>query len=179
MLPSTGGWPSRSCCPKLPLRSLLWPDRDEKTARHSLREAIRVIKRHAGEDIITTESDRVRLVERAVQLDTAELEDLRAQGSWQEAARLVRGEFLEGFSVPGAVDFDHWLAGERAGALVQFEGSGVTQLSGCGLADTPGAAGTDPKAVATLAAHSDEWAERFPGARADASLTGDMGKGVP
>ena len=54
--------------------------------------------------------------------------------------------------------------------------SGVLQLSGCGLADAPGAAGTDPRAVATLAAHSDEWAERFPGPRAEASLTADMGK---
>ncbi len=338
-------------CGREQLMALLWPERDERTARHSLREAIRVIKRHAGEDVITTESDQVRLVERAVQLDTDELEDLRAQGSWQAAARLVRGEFLEGFSVPGAVDFDHWLAGERmawghaslkirvaaanelmhageitkavemagnalrsepgadaavqvvmsslalagdrAGALAQFEAfaqrltaldaepdnvtleladrirkerqwqlaesagektgaetrraplvgrgaqlqrltkawsscrrnstpslvliegdpgvgrsrlaeeflararldgaitvtaravaadlaapwSGIIQLSGCGLADTPGAAGTDPGAVATLAAHSDEWAERFPGARrAEASFTADIGK---
>ncbi|MCH8254804.1 MAG: winged helix-turn-helix domain-containing protein, partial [Gemmatimonadetes bacterium] len=83
--------PAQSCG-REQLMALLWPDRDEKTARHSLREAIRVIKRHAGEAVITTESDRVRLVERAVQLDTDELEDLRAQGSWQAAARLVRGE---------------------------------------------------------------------------------------
>ncbi len=81
--------PAQSCG-REQLMVLLWPDRDEKTARHSLREAIRVIKRHVGEDVITTESDRVRLVERAVQLDTDELEDLRTQGSWQAAARLVR-----------------------------------------------------------------------------------------
>ena len=54
--------------------------------------------------------------------------------------------------------------------------SGVLQLSGCGLADTPRAVGTDPRAVATLAAHSEEWAERFPGARAGASFTADIGK---
>lgn len=95
------------------LMELLWPDRDEKTARHSLREAIRVIKRHAGDDVIVAEPTRVRLEEGAVGVDIDELERLRQQGAWREAVQLVRGEFLEGFSVPGAVDFDHWLTTER------------------------------------------------------------------
>jgi DNA-binding SARP family transcriptional activator len=325
------------------LMELLWPGRDEKTARHSLREAIRVIKRHAGEEVIAAESDRVRLAEGSIRLDTDELERLRRAESWQEAAGLVRGEFLDGFGVPGAVDFDHWLtaermawahvslqvlvgaanelmnggrigeavemanralasepgadagvqvvmssmalAGDRAGALAQFDAfaerlsaldaqpdrktldlaervrkerkwqqaataaektgaesrraplvgrgvelqrlgeawatcrrkgvpgmvliegdpgvgrtrladeflararldgaitvstravaadlaerwSGVTQLLGGGLAETPGAAGADPGAVAVLARYSDEWAERFPGARGEES----------
>jgi DNA-binding SARP family transcriptional activator len=331
------------------LMELLWPGRDERTARHSLREAIRVIKRHAGDDVITAETEQVRLTQGSVRLDTDELERLRAAGSWQAAAQLVRGEFLEGFGVPGAVDFDHWLttermawahaslqalvaaanelmnagriaesvemanralasepgadaavqiamssmalAGDRAGALAQFDAfterlsaldaqpdrqtlelaarirkerqwqqaeaagektgaetrraplvgrsdelrrvmeawaasrrdgvpgvvliegdpgvgrtrlaeealsrarldgaitvptravaadleerwSGVIQLAGGGLADTPGAAAADPKAVSLLAAYSDEWAERFPGARVEAS-TEDLGR---
>ena len=95
------------------LMELLWPGRDEKTARHSLREAIRVIKRHAGDEVITAGSDRVSLAEGLIRVDTDELERLRLAESWQEAARLVRGEFLDGFGVPGAVDFDHWLTAER------------------------------------------------------------------
>ncbi len=331
------------------LMVLLWGDRDEKSARQSLREAIRVIKRRAGDDTIIAESDRVRLAEGAVRLDTDELERLRQNGSNQEAARVVRGDFLDGFSVPGANDFDHWitaermawahtvlqvrvsaarelmdagqiaeamdvagkalasepgadaavqvvmacmaLAGDRAGSLAQFDAftqelaaldaepdqvtqkladrirherqwqvaeragaktgaetrraplvgrsehlqrlarawsssrgqrapglvliegdpgvgrtrlaeeflararldgaicittravsadrsdrwSGIIQLAGSGLADTPGAASADPKAVATLAAHSEEWANRFPGPRSDAPID-DLGK---
>ena len=331
------------------LMALLWPDKDEKSARQSLREAIRVIKRRAGDDKIVAESDQVRLAKGVIHLDTDELERLRQNSSNQEAARLVRGEFLEGFSVPGAVDFDHWitaermawahtvlqvrvraaremmdagriteamdiankalasepgadaavqvvmasmaLAGDRAGALARFDAftqevaaldaepdhvtqkladrvrrerqwqvaepagaktgaetrraplvgrgehlqrlqqawsssrnqrapglaliegdpgvgrtrlaeeflararldgaisittravqadrsdrwSGITQLAGSGLADTPGAASTDPKAVAVLASHSEEWANRFPGARSNAPID-DLGK---
>ena len=317
------------------LMVLLWGDKDEKSARQSLREAIRVIKRRTDDDTIDAGSDQVRLAEGTVQLDFDELARLRKNGSNQEAACLVRGEFLEGFSVPGSVDFDQWittermawahtvlqvrvaaarelmdagqiaealdianktlasepgadaavqvvmacmaLAGDRAGALEQFDAfrqkladrvrrerqwqvaepvvaksgaetrrapligrsehlqrlarawsssrgqrapglaliegdpgvgrtrlaeeflararldgaicittravsadrsdrwSGIIQLAGSGLADTPGAASADPKVVAILAAHSEEWANRFPGARSDAPI-GDLGK---
>ena len=34
-------------------------------------------------------------------------------GKWREAADLVEGEFLEGFGVPGASDFEDWLRQER------------------------------------------------------------------
>ena len=56
------------------LMALLWPDKDEKSARQSLREAIRVIKRRAGDDKIVAESDQVRLAEGVIRLDTDELE---------------------------------------------------------------------------------------------------------
>ncbi len=117
------------------LMVLLWGDRDEKSARQSLREAIRVIKRRAGDDTIIAESDRVRLAEGAVRLDTDELERLRKKGSNQEAARVVRGEFLEGFSVPGAIDFDHWITAVRmawAHTVLQVRVSAARELMDAG-----------------------------------------------
>jgi DNA-binding SARP family transcriptional activator len=95
------------------LVGVLWGDKSESSARHSLREAIRVIRRSIGEDAVGTEGDQVRLEKGAVELDVEQLEAQAAAGSWAAAARLVAGEFLEGFSVPDASPFEDWLLAER------------------------------------------------------------------
>ena len=96
------------------LIGLLWADKPETSARHSLREAVHVLRRCVGEAGIEVAGEQVRLGEAAVQLDVDQLAVLTAQGDWASAATLVAGEFLEGFSVPEAPAFDDWLASERA-----------------------------------------------------------------
>lgn len=93
---------------------LLWGDKDESAARHSLREAVRVLRRCVGEEAVSTEGDQIGLLESAVSTDTEQLEQLSAKGDWSAAAGLVTGEFLEGFSVPDASPFEDWLATERS-----------------------------------------------------------------
>jgi hypothetical protein len=41
------------------------------------------------------------------------LEELAAAGDWAAAAELLSGEFLEGFALAEASEFEDWLAGER------------------------------------------------------------------
>jgi hypothetical protein len=48
-----------------------------------------------------------------IQLDVEELEQRMDAADWYAAAALVLGEFLEGFGVPGATEFETWLAAER------------------------------------------------------------------
>ena len=96
------------------LIGLLWGDREESAARHSLREAVRAIRRAAGDDQLGTEGDQLSLGESAVELDTDRFERLAAAGDWAGAAALVTGDFLEGFSVPDASPFEDWLGAERA-----------------------------------------------------------------
>lgn len=95
------------------LIGLLWADKPEQAARHSLREAIRVLRRSAGEAGVDAAGDQVRLAADAVTLDVDRLAELGAQSQWAAAAGLVAGEFLEGFSVPDASGFEDWLAAER------------------------------------------------------------------
>lgn len=95
------------------LIGLLWADKDEQAARHSLREAVRVLRRSVGEAAVDTAGDQVRLSPEAVTLDLDRFADHLAQGQWGAAATLVGGEFLEGFSVPDASGFEDWLAAER------------------------------------------------------------------
>ncbi len=101
------------------LVGLLWSDRDEKQARHSLSEALRVLRRVLGDGGLEADVDQVRLVETAVSLDCDRFAELRARGDWAAAAALVEGEFLEGLAIPEANEFESWLAAERGVWRVQ------------------------------------------------------------
>jgi DNA-binding SARP family transcriptional activator len=92
---------------------LLWPDKPDAAARHSLNEALRVLRRAAGDGVLDTPGNRIGLVPGAIELDTDRFEALVAAGDWEGACALVGGEFLEGFVVPGASEFEQWLAAER------------------------------------------------------------------
>jgi DNA-binding SARP family transcriptional activator len=96
------------------LVGLLWPEKPEAAARHSLNEAIRVLRRYLGDSSVDTAGGQVRLTPEAVRLDVDRLEELAVGGDWSSAARLIAGEFMEGFAIPGASAFEDWLAGERS-----------------------------------------------------------------
>src|SRR6266571_4556976 len=96
------------------LVGLLWSDRDEKQARHSLSEALRVLRRVLGDAGVQADVDQVRLAADGVTLDCDRFAELAARGEWDAAAALVEGEFLEGLSLPGANEFESWLGTERA-----------------------------------------------------------------
>ena len=58
------------------LVGLLWGDRSEAAARHSLSEALRVIRRHAGEARWRPPVGQVRLAAGVVEVDVEQLEAL-------------------------------------------------------------------------------------------------------
>ena len=96
------------------LVSLLWSDRDERQARHSLSEALRVLRRALGDERLVADVDQIRLAPDAVTLDCDRFAELCERREWASAATLVDGEFLEGLAIPEANDFESWLATERA-----------------------------------------------------------------
>ncbi len=95
------------------LIGLLWGDRGEKSARHSLSEALRVLRRVLGDARIRADVDQVALDPAALTLDCDEFAARSAAEDWGGAAALVQGEFLEGLAVPDANEFENWLAAER------------------------------------------------------------------
>ncbi|MFL5476890.1 MAG: BTAD domain-containing putative transcriptional regulator [Gemmatimonadales bacterium] len=95
------------------LVALLWPEKPETAARHSLTAAVSLFRRYLGDSSVITEAGRLRLAPETVSLDLERLESLADSGEWEQAAELVRGDFLEGFSVPSAPGFDDWLEQER------------------------------------------------------------------
>jgi DNA-binding SARP family transcriptional activator len=95
------------------LIGMLWSDRDEKSARHSLSEALRVLRRVLGEARVRTDVDQVALEAGALTLDCDQLAARSAAADWASAAALVQGDFLEGLAVPDANEFENWVATER------------------------------------------------------------------
>lgn len=91
------------------LLDLLWGEKPETAARHSLNEALRVLRRALGADAIDTTGDLVGLAA-PVESDLRAAEALIRAGDHGAAAALIRGEFLEGVAIAGASGFEDWLA---------------------------------------------------------------------
>ena len=95
------------------LVGMLWGDKSDDKARRSLNEALRELRRCTGDGALHSDHTQVRVTAEAVELDTDKLEALAGAGDYAGATSLVHGEFMEGFSVKGASEFDTWLSAER------------------------------------------------------------------
>ncbi len=95
------------------LVGLLWADKTESAARHSLNEALRILRRSGGEDLITTTVDQIALSLANVVLDVEQFEVALIAEQFAQATGLMAGEFMAGFAVPGATGFEDWLAAEQ------------------------------------------------------------------
>ncbi|MET8306790.1 BTAD domain-containing putative transcriptional regulator [Micromonospora sp. NPDC005173] len=109
----TGTTHSRSA-----LAGLLWSDLPEPTARANLRLVLTKLRRVVPEHVAVTRQTIALTDSRQVWVDAAEVGRVAAShqddGELLETVRLCRGDFLEGFSVPGAPLFDEWLTERRA-----------------------------------------------------------------
>src|SRR6478736_6308936 len=63
------------------LLGLLWPDRDERTARHLLADSLYVLRQALGEDAIVASAEALRLPAR-VQTDVADFRQALADERW-------------------------------------------------------------------------------------------------
>src|SRR5215216_2886144 len=123
--------------PREKLAALFWPESREESSRAALRNALhglrKTLRTSTGEDHLRVgrdsaisldlasgvelDLDRLRAASNATRLPAEApgseirrvLEELRA------VAAVYRGEFLEGFSLDNAPDFDYWVGLEREG----------------------------------------------------------------
>lgn len=157
------------------LCGLLWPEKPEAAARHSLNEALRTIRRALGDDSVASDPRQVRLADDAVSLDVDELEAAAAAGSRDRAAALVRGDFLEGFGIPDASAFEDWLAAQRDAWRTRSAGALVSAAEAC-LAR---GALVESRALAERALASDPYSDLAAAAVIrGAALAGDRGEAL-
>jgi DNA-binding SARP family transcriptional activator len=95
------------------LVGVFWGDKPDASARHSLNEALHVIRKSAGEDVVESVGDQVVLSGEAIEIDADQLDARLDAEKWSEAVDLIRGSFLEGFTVPDSSAFEDWLGAER------------------------------------------------------------------
>jgi DNA-binding SARP family transcriptional activator len=94
------------------LLGLLWPDRDERTARHLLADSLYVLRQALGDDAFVATGESIRLSAR-MPVDVAEFNQALSEERWSDALALYRGDFLEGFFVRNAAEFDQWALTQR------------------------------------------------------------------
>jgi DNA-binding SARP family transcriptional activator/pimeloyl-ACP methyl ester carboxylesterase len=104
--------------PRERLTALLWGDRGDKQARHSLSQTLTAIRGAIGDvaDPFIAERETLAIDPSAVGADVIDLGEFAERDdldSLRVAADLCRGPLLEGFRVHDAA-FDEWLAQERA-----------------------------------------------------------------
>ena len=132
--------------PRDRLTALLWGDRGDKQARHSLSQTLLSLRQELGEanSLLLIERETVALRADAVECDVLEFRRLAAMpGELRTALDLYRGPFLDGFSLrePG---FEDWLIEERN----RLQGMAFSTF--LALADAQTAAGDWNAAMSTL-----------------------------
>jgi serine/threonine-protein kinase len=101
-------------CRRDALLAMFWPESDTDRARSSLRQALHFIRQELGDDVIVTRgSDEIGIRAGAICLDTQRFEQLAADGENGAAIALYTGDFLAGFFVRQARDFERWVDSER------------------------------------------------------------------
>ncbi|WP_284349748.1 BTAD domain-containing putative transcriptional regulator [Roseisolibacter agri] len=95
------------------LVTLLWPEAEEERARHSLTQALYAARRALGADDLFVTSGDIRLNRERLTSDVGELEAALANDELERAAALYQGPFLDGFFLPGSVEFEQWATAQR------------------------------------------------------------------
>jgi diguanylate cyclase (GGDEF)-like protein len=100
-------------CSRTELASLLWGDRSEDRARHSLRQALLELRR-ATDGLLQVAEEEVRLDPEAVRLDVEGFEAALREGAVADALALWGGDFLAPVEGIGSERFRAGREGERA-----------------------------------------------------------------
>jgi DNA-binding SARP family transcriptional activator len=91
------------------LLPLFWPESSESRSRHALRQLmLRVRHASSAELLVSLNSQAVQLREGSVRCDAVTARRAAREGRREDALHIYAGEFLAGFHVPGAPDFEDW-----------------------------------------------------------------------
>jgi TolB-like protein/DNA-binding SARP family transcriptional activator len=95
------------------LMGQLWPESSPDQARKLLNAAVYVLRKELGENAILSETDHLRLNAAIVDADVAQFETALQREEYERAVALYTAPFLDGFFLPDAPEFEHWIERER------------------------------------------------------------------
>jgi len=96
------------------LLALFWPEMDASHARDALNSALKLLRQGLGtETVVSRGAEEVAIAPARVWADVVAFEAALAEGSYEEALALYRGDFLEGFHTAEADGFEEWMEDER------------------------------------------------------------------
>jgi TolB-like protein/DNA-binding SARP family transcriptional activator/Tfp pilus assembly protein PilF len=104
------------------LIAYLWPESDIERARQLLNAALYTLRKALGESALTSVGDVVRLDTDVVHTDVMDFEAAIQRGDRAEAIAIYRNEFLDGFFVSDAPEFEQWAERERERLAAAYDG---------------------------------------------------------
>src|SRR5919107_1854437 len=121
--------------------AFLWPESDTDRARNNLKQTLFQLRQELHEHVFARSPGPLRLDPSTISIDACEFEAELDRGNAGKAVALYRGPFLDGFYLPGLVEFERWMEGERA-RLAQRYASALEVL-----AESAGGRGEHQEAV--------------------------------
>lgn len=98
------------------LAGLFWGDLPEEKAQTNLRKSVANLKKLVGDWLLITRQTIGMRPNAELWIDAREFEGLSSAEnptSLQQAATLYHGDFLDGFYLPDAPEFEHWVLAQR------------------------------------------------------------------
>ena len=96
------------------LLGMFWPDLPQDRARRALSQALYVLRQSLGNGLVdTTGQETVSVDASGIWCDVAQFEEALTRGIREDALALYHGDFLDGFFLSDAPEFEHWLDSER------------------------------------------------------------------
>ncbi len=102
------------------LIGMLWPEKDQTRARRSFNEAVRRLRLSLGNERLTSQTASVTLNPKDLHVDAVAFE----AAAPQERIAIPRDDFLEGYVVDDAPEFERWVSSQRA----RFRGLRIDML---------------------------------------------------
>src|SRR3954470_6382556 len=94
------------------LIDMIWPEADLDRGRRLLSDSVYRINSALGVTALTMRGDNVELNRGAMSSDVADCDTAIAERNWPHVLALHEAPFLDGFYLPGAVEFDQWMTSE-------------------------------------------------------------------
>jgi len=96
------------------LLGVFWPEMTETNARNALNRSISFLRGELAVDaIVSRGKEEVGVAPDRLRCDAAEFDAAIAAGDVDRAMQLYAGEFLDGFVLSGASEFENWVERER------------------------------------------------------------------
>lgn len=92
----------------------LWPESDTRRARNALNQTLYAMRRDLGAEQIATGGATLVLDRTLLGCDLWDFEEALAAGDLAAAVAAYGGPFLDGFALPGLIEFERWAEDERA-----------------------------------------------------------------
>lgn len=103
------------------LTGLLWPEIPDSEARHTLRDALYLLRGTLGEAAIGRNGGLLRVNREHLWTDVGAFRDALAAGDLEAAVALYRGPFLDGFYSRHGKDLELWIDATRKKLATRYE----------------------------------------------------------